>query len=318
MRCESPTTAGGPAITSRWSAVSARIIGPVKSDMSTKLIESLSIAFVRDRSPDRRAGDPIGRIRGRRCCSQATSVVARSVRSATRTAVGPRPGRIRADVARHYVRNGRGRPGADRRSDGPDRRGASTLATTEGRGSRGRFEAYGPRPGGPGGAEAGRRPSRGGRPGIGRSAGSTASCTGSSRGIGRRSRWPWRRSRSATTLRLVPPAATKLVIDYVLLGQAAAAGPPGLAADPADAPGPALRAGRRRCWSSRSLGTAIGLWGRWLATRASKRLQVDDPPAGLRARRAAAAAPGLPAQGRRGGEPAPRGRRRASASWSSA
>ena len=77
----------------------------------------------------------------------------------------------------------------------------------------------------------------------------------------------------ATTLRLVPPAATKLVIDYVLLGRAM---PPNV---PAWLPIPETPRGRLfalvgTVFIVSVLGTAIGLWGRWLATRASKRLQV--------------------------------------------
>ncbi len=77
----------------------------------------------------------------------------------------------------------------------------------------------------------------------------------------------------ATTLRLVPPAATKLVIDYVLLGRAL---PPNL---PVWLPIPESPRGRLLALVGTVmvvsvLGTAISLWGRWLATRASKRLQV--------------------------------------------
>jgi ATP-binding cassette subfamily B protein len=80
-----------------------------------------------------------------------------------------------------------------------------------------------------------------------------------------------------TTLKLVPPAATKLVIDNVLLAR------------------PLTLPGRLETWIPASLGrhprtllvvlvvvvlvvsalgTVVGLWGRWRATLASKRLQV--------------------------------------------
>ncbi len=76
-----------------------------------------------------------------------------------------------------------------------------------------------------------------------------------------------------TSLKLVPPAATKLVIDHVLLGKAL---PPDL---PAWLPVPETPRGRLfalvgAVFVVSVLGTAVGLWGRWLATRASKRLQV--------------------------------------------
>ena len=76
-----------------------------------------------------------------------------------------------------------------------------------------------------------------------------------------------------TSLKLVPPAATKLVIDHVLLGKAL---PPDL---PAWLPVPESARGRLfalvgTVFAVSVVGTAIGLWGRWLATLASKRLQV--------------------------------------------
>jgi ATP-binding cassette subfamily B protein len=79
---------------------------------------------------------------------------------------------------------------------------------------------------------------------------------------------------AATTLRLVPPAATKLVIDHVLLGHPL---PPGLPSWMPIPPTP-----RARLFAIvvavlvvSVVGTAIGLWSRWLGTRASKRIQVE-------------------------------------------
>lgn len=79
---------------------------------------------------------------------------------------------------------------------------------------------------------------------------------------------------ASTMLRLVPPAATKLVIDYVLLGKVL----------PPDVPSwlPIPETPKRRLFALVGavfvvsvVGTSISLWGRWLATRASKRLQVS-------------------------------------------
>jgi ATP-binding cassette subfamily B protein/subfamily B ATP-binding cassette protein MsbA len=77
----------------------------------------------------------------------------------------------------------------------------------------------------------------------------------------------------ATALKLVPPAATKLVIDYVLLAKAL---PPTL---PTWLPIPATPRGRLFALvgvvlAVSAVGTFVGLWSRWLATRASKRVQV--------------------------------------------
>jgi ATP-binding cassette subfamily B protein len=76
-----------------------------------------------------------------------------------------------------------------------------------------------------------------------------------------------------TSLKLVPPAATKLVIDHVLLGKAL---PPNL---PSWLPVPETPRGRLfalvgAVFAISVVGTAIGLWSRWLATRTSKRLVV--------------------------------------------
>lgn len=78
----------------------------------------------------------------------------------------------------------------------------------------------------------------------------------------------------STTLRLLPPAATKLVIDNVLVGQ----GP--IPWVPAWAPVPARPEGRLVFLAMTVLvvsvvGTLVGLWGRWQATRTAKRVQVS-------------------------------------------
>ncbi len=77
----------------------------------------------------------------------------------------------------------------------------------------------------------------------------------------------------ATSLRLVPPAATKLVIDQVLLGRPLPTNLPGWLPVPESAR-------QRLFWlvglvfAVSVLGTAIGLWSRWLATLASKQVQI--------------------------------------------
>ena len=76
-----------------------------------------------------------------------------------------------------------------------------------------------------------------------------------------------------TTLRLVPPAATKLVIDHVLMGRALPTNLPDWLPIP-ETPRGRLFGLVAGVFVISILGTAIGLWGRWLATRASKRLQV--------------------------------------------
>jgi len=77
-----------------------------------------------------------------------------------------------------------------------------------------------------------------------------------------------------TTLRLVPPAATKLVIDHVLLGRAIPTGLPAWVPVPGSPRG-LLFALVGLVLAVSAVGTAIGLWSRWLATRASKRIQVE-------------------------------------------
>jgi len=77
----------------------------------------------------------------------------------------------------------------------------------------------------------------------------------------------------ATLLKLVPPAATKLVIDYVLLGRSLPPRLPTWLAVP-EAPRSRLVALVVVVLVVSVLGTAAGLWGRWLATRTAKRVQV--------------------------------------------
>jgi ATP-binding cassette subfamily B protein len=78
---------------------------------------------------------------------------------------------------------------------------------------------------------------------------------------------------ASTTLRLVPPAATKLVIDCVLLAKAVPSWVPGWIPIP-ESPRSRLYELVGLVFVVSVLGTAIGLSGRWFATRASKRLQV--------------------------------------------
>ena len=78
---------------------------------------------------------------------------------------------------------------------------------------------------------------------------------------------------AVTVLKLIPPAATKFVIDNVLLNRPL---PPGI---PAWVPVPSSRQGRLIglvgvVLTVSFVGSAFGLWSRWLATRASKRVQV--------------------------------------------
>ena len=77
----------------------------------------------------------------------------------------------------------------------------------------------------------------------------------------------------ATLLRLVPPAATKFVIDYVLLGRALPPNLPTWLVVP-EAPRSRLVALVVVVLIVAVLGAAVGLWGRWLATRTAKRVQV--------------------------------------------
>jgi ATP-binding cassette subfamily B protein len=79
----------------------------------------------------------------------------------------------------------------------------------------------------------------------------------------------------ATVLRLLPPAATKLVIDHVLLGKA----PPAWLSARVTVP---TRPEDRLVllvavvFVVTAVGAAIGVWGRWLATRVAKRVQVGS------------------------------------------
>ncbi len=78
----------------------------------------------------------------------------------------------------------------------------------------------------------------------------------------------------ATLLKLVPPAATKLVIDYVLIGKPLPRKPALLAALPTD-PQTRLVVLVLVVMVVSTVGTAVGLWSRWLATRTSKWVQVS-------------------------------------------
>ena len=77
----------------------------------------------------------------------------------------------------------------------------------------------------------------------------------------------------ATSLKLIPPAATKLVIDHVLLAKALPPNLPNWLPIPSSARGK-LFALVGVVFAVSVVGTAVGLWSRWLATRASKRVQV--------------------------------------------
>jgi len=77
----------------------------------------------------------------------------------------------------------------------------------------------------------------------------------------------------ATSLRLIPPAATKLVIDNVLLGHPPAAQWMAWVGDPGT-PKQRLYALVGVVFLVTLIGTMIGVYSRWLATLASKRLQI--------------------------------------------
>ncbi len=77
----------------------------------------------------------------------------------------------------------------------------------------------------------------------------------------------------ATILDLAPPYATKLVVDHVLIADSVAPAPSWM---PADAERSRMLAIIAIAIVSISLtAVVIGMWGRWLATRATKRMQVD-------------------------------------------
>jgi ATP-binding cassette subfamily B protein len=77
----------------------------------------------------------------------------------------------------------------------------------------------------------------------------------------------------STVLKLVPPAATKLVIDYVLPGQTLPAELPAWLPLPGS-PRSRLVAIVIGVFAFSILSTLTGLWGRWQATRTSKHVQV--------------------------------------------
>jgi ATP-binding cassette subfamily B protein/subfamily B ATP-binding cassette protein MsbA len=80
---------------------------------------------------------------------------------------------------------------------------------------------------------------------------------------------------AATTLKLIPPLATKAAIDYVLMAHPL---PPAVSKwSPVSIPtSPSLRLSLLVAMVTviTVLGTMIGLWSRWMATRTSKRVQV--------------------------------------------
>ncbi|MBW3539896.1 MAG: ABC transporter ATP-binding protein/permease [Planctomycetes bacterium] len=78
----------------------------------------------------------------------------------------------------------------------------------------------------------------------------------------------------ATVLGLLPPAATKLVIDYVLTGKPLPATMPGRELFPSE-PWPLLVAVALGVCAISLVRIAIHLWGRWYATRAVKRVQMS-------------------------------------------
>jgi ATP-binding cassette subfamily B protein/subfamily B ATP-binding cassette protein MsbA len=78
----------------------------------------------------------------------------------------------------------------------------------------------------------------------------------------------------ATLLKLIPPAATKLVIDQVLLRRPAPASLSRWVSVPTS-PRMQLVALVGVVLGVTVVGSLIGLWSRWLATRTTKRLQVD-------------------------------------------
>jgi len=113
---------------------------------------------------------------------------------------------------------------------------------------------------------------------------------------------------AATVLKLVPPAATKLVIDGVLTSTpASAADHPVWAYLPADPRG-RLLALVMAVFVVSAVGVVLGLSSRWLATRTSKRVQVTVRRKAFEHAVRLAAAPRLWPEIGRGGELAARGR----------
>ena len=77
----------------------------------------------------------------------------------------------------------------------------------------------------------------------------------------------------ATLLKLLPPAATKVVVDYVLLDRPLPAGLPAWLPVPVD-PAQRLVLLAASVLVISLIGSTIGLWSRWRATLLSKRVQV--------------------------------------------
>lgn len=78
----------------------------------------------------------------------------------------------------------------------------------------------------------------------------------------------------ATLLKLAPPAATKITIDYVLMGKALPADMPSWLPRPDDRTALLWMLALAVVGIS-LLGTALHMWGRWHATRVTKRVQMD-------------------------------------------
>ena len=78
----------------------------------------------------------------------------------------------------------------------------------------------------------------------------------------------------STVLKLLPPAATKLVVDYVLLRRPIPAWVASRFAIPSN-PKTRLLLLVAAVLAASTLGLLIGLWGRWRATLATKRVQVS-------------------------------------------
>ena len=115
----------------------------------------------------------------------------------------------------------------------------------------------------------------------------------------------------ATLLKLIPPAATKAVIDYVILAHPLPAGFAAWSPVPLPvSPKARLVALVVVVLVVSVLGKLLGLSSRWQATRVDQASAGGRSPQGLRACNAAAVAPGLSAQVRRSFQPVARGCRR--------
>ena len=147
---------------------------------------------------------------------------------------------------------------------------------TRGRSSRGRFADYlaGRRSGVP--SEKGDRPPGEAKP-LGRSLGRLyVDLWGMMRGHRLAVAWALAASSVATLLKLVPPAATKWVIDYVLSDRPLPSRLPGWAyAAIPSSPRARLLGLVGIVLVVSVIGTLVGLWSRWRATKATKRVQAE-------------------------------------------